>query len=71
MLLEIAGVLIATDLGMRPLAARCHLAIGRVFARTGELDPAREHLVSAATMFGDMGMRFWLEQSRPELARLG
>lgn len=32
-----------------------------------KLEQAREHLTTAATMFREMEMRFWLEQGEKEL----
>ncbi|MBI4589522.1 MAG: AAA family ATPase, partial [Candidatus Rokubacteria bacterium] len=62
---------LAQDLGMRPLLARCHLGLGRLLRRTAAQRPAYEHLTTAATMFGEMGMRFWLEQAEAQLRELG
>jgi hypothetical protein len=30
-------------------------------------EPATEHLTSATTMYGEMDMRFWLEQAEAEM----
>jgi hypothetical protein len=54
---------IATELGMRPLVARCHLGLGALSRRIGNDRQAREHLTTAAALFGEMGMRFWHEQA--------
>jgi class 3 adenylate cyclase/tetratricopeptide (TPR) repeat protein len=48
--------------GMRPLVAHCHLGLGKLYRRTGELEHARENLATAMTMFREMDMGFWLEQ---------
>jgi hypothetical protein len=48
---------------MRPLVAHCHLGLGKLCARTGQRDQATERLHTAATMFRDMDMRFWLDQA--------
>ncbi len=48
--------------GMRPLIAHCHLGFGKLYRRTGKIKEADENLASAATMYRDMGMSFWLEQ---------
>jgi hypothetical protein len=53
----------AQELGMRHLVAHCHLGLGRLHTRTGQLAHAREHLGTATAMFGEMGMKFWLEKS--------
>ena len=48
---------------MRHLVAHCHLGFGRLRARTGRIERAREHLATAAAMFRAMGMKFWLGRS--------
>ena len=53
----------ASGLGMRPLVAHCHLGLGKLYRRTGDETKAQEHLATAATMYREMGMRFWLEQA--------
>jgi class 3 adenylate cyclase/tetratricopeptide (TPR) repeat protein len=60
---------LAEELGMRPLVAHCHLGLGELSRRAGHGEPAREHLATAATMYRDMGMAFWLEKAE-ELAQL-
>jgi tetratricopeptide (TPR) repeat protein len=40
--------------GMRPLAANCHLALGRLYRRTAKPVLAREHISIARTMFREM-----------------
>jgi uncharacterized protein HemY len=54
---------VASGLGMRPLVAHCHLGLGKLYRRTGDHQQAQEHLTTAATMFREMDMRFWLEQA--------
>jgi hypothetical protein len=51
------------QLGMRPLVAHCYLGLGKVYRRTGRREQAREHLTTATTMYGEMDMRYWLEQA--------
>jgi len=60
----------ATELGMRPLVAHCHLGLGKLYRRTGQREQAQEHLNTATTMYREMGMRFWLEQTEKEMAEL-
>jgi predicted ATPase len=55
---------------MRPLLARCHLALGQRARRRGEPGQAREHLTTAATALREMGMTCWLEQAEAEMRRL-
>ena len=56
------ALVLASELGMRPLAAQCHLGLGTLYRCTGKQQEAREHLGTAAAMFREMGMRFWLEK---------
>ena len=58
---------LATDLGMRPLAAHCHLGLGQLYRRTRDSAKAKEHLTPAATMYREMGMNFWLEKAEAAL----
>jgi class 3 adenylate cyclase/tetratricopeptide (TPR) repeat protein len=55
---------LASDLGMRPLAAHCHLGLGKLYRHIGKREPAQEHLTTAATMYREMGMGFWLEKAK-------
>jgi tetratricopeptide (TPR) repeat protein len=59
----------AGRLGMRPLVAHCHLGLGKLYHRTDDGAQAREHLTTAATMYSEMGMGFWLEKAEEELPR--
>jgi sugar phosphate isomerase/epimerase len=61
------GLALADELGMRPLVAHCHIGLGKLFRRTGCGAKSDERLASAITMYREMGMRFWLEQTEGEL----
>jgi hypothetical protein len=61
---------IATELGMRPLGAHCHLGLGKLYRRTGKSEHAREHLRTATTMYREMDMRFWLDRAEAEMKEL-
>lgn len=63
--LTLAGLL-----HMRPLAAHCHLGLGRSYRCTGQHHQAQEHLTSATTMYSEMDMRFWLDQPEAEMSGL-
>ena len=52
---------LATELGMRPLVAHCHLGLGELLRRGGKRREACEHVTTATTMYREMDMRFWLE----------
>jgi class 3 adenylate cyclase/tetratricopeptide (TPR) repeat protein len=53
---------VAGELGMRPLAARCHLGLGRLAQRAGDASSALKHLATAREGFQAMRMTFWLER---------
>jgi tetratricopeptide (TPR) repeat protein len=53
--------------GMRPLVAHCHLGLGKLYRSNGQREQAREHLVTATTMYREMGMTYWLEQAGAEM----
>ena len=61
---------LAEPRGMRPLVAHCHLGLGKLYRRTGKLQQAQEHLITATTMYREMDMRFWREQADAALAEL-
>jgi hypothetical protein len=62
---------LASELEMRPLVAHCHFGLGRLYRRAGKREQAQEHLTTATAMYGEMDMRFWLEQAQAELSGLG
>jgi len=61
------ALVLATELGMRPLVAHCHLGLGKLYRRTGKRQEAQEHLTTATTMYREMDMRFWLEKAEAEI----
>jgi class 3 adenylate cyclase/tetratricopeptide (TPR) repeat protein len=61
-----AALVIAAGLGMRPLVARCHLGLGKLYRRTGQREQAQEHLTTATTMYREMGVTYWLEKAEAE-----
>jgi tetratricopeptide (TPR) repeat protein len=61
------AMMLAEELGMRPLIARCHLGLGQLYRRRGRREHAQTHLATARTLLREMGMRFWLEQAEAEL----
>ena len=56
---------------VRPLIAHCHLGLGKLYRRTGQREQAREHLTTAATMYREMGMTYWLEKAEAEMKEFG
>jgi tetratricopeptide (TPR) repeat protein len=65
-----AAAALATELGMRPLVAHCHLGLGKLYRRTGRRQEGQEHLATAVTMYREMDMRFYLEQAEAEVREL-
>ena len=57
----------AEELGMRPLAAHCHLGLGTLDRRIGKRQPVQKHLTTATTMYREMGMTYWLEKAEAAL----
>ena len=58
---------LAEPRGMRPLVAHCYLGLGKLYRRTDQREQAQEHLTIATMMYGEMDMRFWLEQTEAEM----
>jgi tetratricopeptide (TPR) repeat protein len=57
-----AAMNLASELEMRPLLAHCHFGLSRLSRRTGKPEQAKAHLTTAAAMYGEMGMSYWLEK---------
>ena len=38
-----AAIALASELGMRPLVAHCHLGLGKLYRQTGKREQAHEH----------------------------
>jgi class 3 adenylate cyclase/tetratricopeptide (TPR) repeat protein len=58
---------LARELGMRPLVAHCHLGLGRLHRRADRRQEAQDELTTAATMYREMDVRFWLGKAEAEL----
>ena len=52
----------AEELGLRPLAAQCHLGLGKRYRWIGQQASAEQHLNTAAALFAELGMQFSLEE---------
>jgi hypothetical protein len=61
---------LAEELGMRPLVAHCHLGLGTLARRMGDSKKACEDLTTAAGMYRDMDMPFWLAKAEASLEQL-
>jgi tetratricopeptide (TPR) repeat protein len=61
---------LASELGMSPLVAHCHLALGTLFARTGQRQQACAELSTAINLYRAMEMAFWLPETEAALAQV-
>jgi class 3 adenylate cyclase/tetratricopeptide (TPR) repeat protein len=61
---------LAGELGMRPLVAHCHFGLAKLDRQTNNREQAREHLMTAITMYREMGMQFWLEKAEVDMRGL-
>jgi tetratricopeptide (TPR) repeat protein len=64
------AMVLADELGMCPVVAHCHLGFGTLYGRVGKPEQARKHLATAAMMYREMGMGFWLERAATAASRL-
>jgi tetratricopeptide (TPR) repeat protein len=60
---------LAEELGMCPLQAHCHLALGTLYAKSGRRATARAELSAAIDLYRAMDMTFWLPQAEAALER--
>jgi class 3 adenylate cyclase/tetratricopeptide (TPR) repeat protein len=61
---------LADKLGMRPLMAHCHLGLGNISRKSGQLDKARAELSAAIKLYRAMQMTFWLPEAEGALAEV-
>jgi tetratricopeptide (TPR) repeat protein len=66
-----AAMTLASELGMRPLIAHCHLGLGKLYRQTGKREQVHEPLKTATTMYREMNMPFWLQKAEAEMPQLG
>src|SRR3972149_11032024 len=62
---------LATELGMRPLVARCHFGFGAPYSGAAPGGAARAELGQAAELFRSMGMTLFLSRAEAALRQLG
>ena len=60
------ALVLATELGMQPLAAHCHLGLGQWHRRAGGRARAQEHMAIARTLYRGMNATLWLAQVEAE-----
>ena len=61
---------LATERGMRPLAAHCRLSLGTLYATTGRREQARTALTTAIELYRAMDMTFWLPRAEEGRAQV-
>jgi class 3 adenylate cyclase/tetratricopeptide (TPR) repeat protein len=64
------ALILADELGMRPLQAHCHRALGTLYAEIGRRELAIAELSAAIEMYRAMDMTFWLPQAEAALAEV-
>jgi tetratricopeptide (TPR) repeat protein len=63
------ALVLAEELGMRPLMAHCHLGLGRLYHQIDQREEARVALTTAIDLYRAMDMTFWLPQAEAALAQ--
>jgi class 3 adenylate cyclase/tetratricopeptide (TPR) repeat protein len=63
------AVVLADELGMRPLVAHCHLGLGTLYTRIGRLEHACTDLATAIDLYRAMEMTFWLARAEAAQAK--
>ena len=53
----------ADERDMRPLAAHCHLGLGRLYRHSGKHDEARAYLTKVTNMYREINIQFWLQKT--------
>lgn len=61
---------LADELGMRPLQARCHCGLGKLYSEIGRQEEACTELQAAIELYRAMEMSFWLPQAETTLAQM-
>ena len=67
---RVRPLVLAEGLEMRPLVAHCHFALAKLDRRRSMREESRTHLVTAITLYCEMGIQFWLEQAQAEMREL-
>ena len=64
-----AALGLARELGLRPLASRCHFDCARLLRRLGQSAQAAGHLSEALAAFRDLAMTEWQRRAEAESGR--
>jgi class 3 adenylate cyclase/tetratricopeptide (TPR) repeat protein len=65
------ALVLAEELGMRPLQAHCHLGLSKLCAQKGQAEQAHAELSAAVELYRSMEMTFWLPQAETLLVQMG
>jgi tetratricopeptide (TPR) repeat protein len=65
------ALILAEEVGMRPLQAHCHRGLGMLYAALGQPEQAHSALSVAIDLYRAMEMTFWLPQAEAALAQAG
>jgi predicted ATPase len=66
-----SAIALAGELEMRPLLARSHLGIARLYVRAGDRNRAEDHILAATRLFITLDMPFWLRHAVSSVSELG
>jgi hypothetical protein len=64
------GLVLANELGMRPLMAHCHLGLGMLYHKMDRREQARAELSTAIGLYRSMEMTLWLPQAEAAMAQV-
>jgi uncharacterized protein HemY len=64
------ALVLAEELGMRPLQAHCHRGLGTLYAKIGRWEDACSELTTAMKLYRAMDMTFWLPDAEAALAQV-
>jgi predicted ATPase len=64
------ALVLAEELGMRPLQAHCYRGLGTLYTKTGQQEQARTALSVAIDLYRTMTMTLWLPQVEAVLAQV-
>jgi hypothetical protein len=64
------ALILATELGMRPLQAHCHHGLGTLYHQMSQVEQARAALSTAIDLYREMEMTFWLPEAEAALAQI-
>jgi tetratricopeptide (TPR) repeat protein len=64
------ALVLAEELGMRPLQAHCHLGLGTLYVQLGQRQQAQVKLSAAIDLYRAIDMVCWLPQAEAALAQI-